>query len=122
MRPPWLWPSASACELLSFSTCSTLRRCFDSVKSFEILRDTDYILVYPCRFAAFGGFLFGYDTGYIAGVKAMPFFVDTFGTLDANGEYALSTATDSLITSILSAGTYVAFLVGPLGWNETLMP
>ncbi|BGP57103.1 hypothetical protein JCM8202_000545 [Rhodotorula sphaerocarpa] len=57
-------------------------------------------------FAAFGGFLFGYDTGYIAGVKAMPFFVDTFGTLDANGEYALSTATDSLITSILSAGTF----------------
>ncbi|GAA5988498.1 hypothetical protein JCM10908_003589 [Rhodotorula pacifica] len=57
-------------------------------------------------FAAFGGFLFGYDTGYIAGVKAMPYFERHFGELGPDGKYALTTATDSLITSILSAGTF----------------
>lgn len=32
-----------------------------------------------CVFAAFGGILFGYDSGYISGVIAMNFFKLQFG-------------------------------------------
>ncbi|GAA5828528.1 hypothetical protein JCM11251_000836 [Rhodosporidiobolus azoricus] len=67
-------------------------------------------------FASFGGFLFGYDTGYISGVKAMPYFREHYGDYNgATGQYEISTATDSLITSILSAGTFVgALAAGPI--------
>jgi sugar porter (SP) family MFS transporter len=62
-------------------------------------------------FAAFGGFLFGYDTGYISGVKAMPYWLQLFGT---NGK--LETSNDSLVTSILSAGTFFGALFAyPVG-------
>lgn len=33
-----------------------------------------------CVFAAFGGILFGYDSGYINGVLGMPFFKQQFGS------------------------------------------
>ncbi|KAI5477310.1 hypothetical protein MNV49_006531 [Pseudohyphozyma bogoriensis] len=67
-------------------------------------------------FAAFGGFLFGYDTGYISGVKGMQYFIDTYGDLQPDGKYAISTSTDSLITSILSVGTFFGALASaPVG-------
>lgn len=53
---------------------------------------------------------FGYDTGYIAGCKEMPAFLEIYGDLQPDGHYKLSTSTDSLITSILSAGTFVGAL------------
>lgn len=31
-----------------------------------------------CAFAAFGGIFFGFDSGYINGVLAMPYFIETF--------------------------------------------
>ncbi|KAH9815799.1 general substrate transporter [Melampsora americana] len=69
-------------------------------------------------FAAFGGILYGYDTGYISGIKEMEFWyvLQTFGEQDDTGTYVLSTASNSLVTSILSVGTFVgALLASPLG-------
>jgi SP family sugar:H+ symporter-like MFS transporter len=63
-------------------------------------------------FAAFGGFLYGYDTGTISGIIAMNYFKQTFGVLQANGQYILPSASTSLIVSILSAGTFFGALLG----------
>ncbi|SCZ89635.1 BZ3500_MvSof-1268-A1-R1_Chr9g10507 [Microbotryum saponariae] len=67
-------------------------------------------------FAAFGGFLYGYDTGYISGVKEMPVFARLLGVPNtdpatmATAPYVLTSATNALITSILSAGTFFGAL------------
>ena len=65
-------------------------------------------------FSAFGGILFGYDTGVIAGVKEMPDWLRTFGDPTGNPEkpYAISSSTESLVVSILSAGTFFGALLG----------
>jgi sugar porter (SP) family MFS transporter len=67
-----------------------------------------------CAFAAFGGILFGYDSGYISGVLGMDFFKRQFGgptDLDPSG-YNIETWQKSLTTSILSAGTFFGALFG----------
>ncbi|KAJ6615536.1 monosaccharide importer [Mycena sp. CBHHK59/15] len=72
-------------------------------------------------FAAFGGILFGYDTGTIGGVIAMEDWLQTFGTFDPTGKLGvnnmyLKTADKSLVVSILSAGTFFgALLAFPMG-------
>ncbi|GAA5984612.1 hypothetical protein JCM10908_003424 [Rhodotorula pacifica] len=74
-------------------------------------------------FAAFGGFLYGYDTGNISGIKEMCYFLEKFGDSNPNYDptkdscpYLLPTGRDSLITSILSAGTFVGALCAyPVG-------
>lgn len=68
-------------------------------------------------FAAFGGLLFGWDTGNLSGILAMSFFNRTFGEYapydkNAIDGYLLSTGQKSLITSILSAGTFCGALLG----------
>ncbi|KAG5635147.1 hypothetical protein H0H81_012280 [Sphagnurus paluster] len=62
-------------------------------------------------FSAFGGILFGYDTGVISGVKEMKDWLRTFGYPSGTG-YAISTSNESLIVSILSAGTFFGALLG----------
>ncbi|KAM0748130.1 MFS monosaccharide transporter [Meredithblackwellia eburnea MCA 4105] len=63
-------------------------------------------------FASFGGFLYGYDTGNI-GIKTMEGWLHYFGD---QSDGTLSTGRDSLVTSILSAGTFVgALLAYPIG-------
>ncbi|CAE6529760.1 unnamed protein product [Rhizoctonia solani] len=67
-------------------------------------------------FAAFGGILFGYDTGVISGVKEMPNWLQTFGHQGSDGKWEISTSSESLIVSILSAGTFFgALLAAPMG-------
>jgi SP family sugar:H+ symporter-like MFS transporter len=62
-------------------------------------------------FAAFGGILFGYDTGTISGLQQMPNWLQTFGhpvpvSSTFPDGYGISSSQRSLIVSILSAGTF----------------
>ncbi|EJU00514.1 general substrate transporter [Dacryopinax primogenitus] len=59
-----------------------------------------------CLFAAFGGILFGYDSGYINGVQAMTTWKNQFGHLLSDGTVNVTSSESSLIVSILSAGTF----------------
>ena len=61
-----------------------------------------------CVFAAFGGIFFGYDSGYISGVMGMDFFIHIIEGADAT---VLPAWKKSLITSILSAGTFFGALI-----------
>ncbi|KAN0100175.1 General substrate transporter [Tylopilus felleus] len=60
-------------------------------------------------FIAFG-FLFGYDIGVISGILIMPDFIRRFGQVSSDGTYYLSSSRQSIITSLLSAGTFVGSL------------
>jgi MFS family permease len=56
-----------------------------------------------CAFASFGGIFFGYDSGYINGVNGSAIFIQT---VEGVGQKALSSSHQSLVVSILSAGTF----------------
>ncbi|KAL2176832.1 sugar transporter-like protein [Thermothelomyces heterothallicus CBS 202.75] len=75
-----------------------------------------------CTFAAFGGIFFGYDTGWMSGVLGMPYFITQYTGLqydyDAGRpvdvdptQFALPSSTKSLMTSILSCGTFFGALI-----------
>ncbi|KAL5363871.1 general substrate transporter [Aspergillus floccosus] len=68
-----------------------------------------------CAFAAFGGIFFGYDSGYINGVMGMNYFIQEFENLDPlttpKEQFVVPSWKKSLITSILSAGTFFGALI-----------
>ena len=69
-----------------------------------------------CAFSAFGGIFFGYDSGYISGVMAMPYVIEHFQPVskafkDDENVFILSSWKKSLITSILSAGTFFGAII-----------
>lgn len=77
-------------------------------------------------FVAFGGFLFGYDIGVISGLLIMPDFVERFGQPNGNGGFVLTSSRQSIITSLLSAGTFVgalgqAFTADRFGRRPTIL-
>lgn len=61
-----------------------------------------------CAFASFGGIFFGYDSGYINGVNASAYFIHE---VEGPNATALTSSHTSLITSILSAGTFFGALM-----------
>lgn len=61
-----------------------------------------------CAFASFGGIYFGYDSGYINGVTGSPVFIHLIEGDDAT---ELAGSRQSLIVSILSAGTFFGALI-----------
>ncbi|KAF1350623.1 putative glucose transporter rco-3 [Delphinella strobiligena] len=61
-----------------------------------------------CVFASFGGIFFGYDSGYINGVLSESNFIEV---VQGPGSTVLSSSHDSLIVSILSAGTFFGALI-----------
>jgi SP family sugar:H+ symporter-like MFS transporter len=71
---------------------------------------TNRYAIQLATFIAFGGFLFGYDIGVISGCLIMPDFIRRFGEQDADGNFFLSSSRQSIITSLLSAGTFVGAL------------
>lgn len=60
-----------------------------------------------CFFAAFGGFIFGYDTGTISGYINMTEFLKHFGDLNDQNEYYFSKVRSGLIVSIFSIGACI---------------
>lgn len=58
-------------------------------------------------FVAFGGVLFGYDTGTISGILGMQYWQRTFAT---GGRTSITPNQESLIVSILSAGEFFGAL------------
>ncbi|KAJ2893570.1 major facilitator superfamily transporter monosaccharide [Zalerion maritima] len=74
-------------------------------------------------FVAFGGILFGYDTGTIGGIMAMGFWRKEFGFPnphydakidDQADQYMISSEQKSVVVSILSVGTFFGALSSPL--------
>ncbi|KAJ7290424.1 general substrate transporter [Mycena rebaudengoi] len=76
---------------------------------------------FMCVFAAFGGIFFGYDTGWMGGVLGMPYFIqmyshkpfppEPFDAAHLPKDFSLPAWEKSLMTSILSAGTFFGALV-----------
>ena len=73
-----------------------------------------------CTFAAFGGIFFGYDSGYINGITGQAFFINLITGIpipgpdaadDVKAAFTLPASQKSLITSILSAGTFFGALI-----------
>ncbi|CDO77278.1 hypothetical protein BN946_scf184753.g28 [Trametes cinnabarina] len=77
---------------------------------------TNHKAILLATFIAFGnaygiaGFLFGYDIGVISGCLIMEDFVRRFGEIGSDGVAVLSPGRQSIITSLLSAGTFVGAL------------
>nr|SIP56079.1 putative sugar porter [Yarrowia phangngaensis] len=74
-----------------------------------------FMAAFVAVFVAFGGILYGYDTGTISGVMAMPYVKKTF--TDDGVDFTSSQV--SLITSILSAGTFTGAISAPFA-SDTL--
>ncbi|ODV96779.1 hypothetical protein PACTADRAFT_48593 [Pachysolen tannophilus NRRL Y-2460] len=66
---------------------------------------SDYTLVSVlCLLVAFGGFVFGWDTGTISGFVNMSDFKRRFGSRESDGTYYFSNARTGLIVSIFNIG------------------
>merc|ERR1712230_54108 len=94
----------------------------DAVRSLSATNDVERIeapvtwkAYLMCAFASFGGIFLGYDSGYINGVTGSEKFIELIEgprpSDVAPADYALSGSHLSLITSILSAGTFFGAII-----------
>ncbi|CAH6721675.1 high-affinity hexose transporter Hxt6p [[Candida] jaroonii] len=68
----------------------------------------DYLSIsFYCLLVAFGGFVFGFDTGTISGFVNMGDFLRRFGQVNAAGDYYLSNVRTGLMVSIFNIGCAV---------------
>lgn len=74
-----------------------------------------FMAIFVGVFAAFGGVLYGYDTGTISGVMAMKYVLARF----PDNKESFSSSESSLIVSILSVGTFFGALTAPF-INDTI--
>ncbi|CAR30031.1 MFS domain-containing protein [Lachancea thermotolerans] len=75
----------------------------------EDIQGSKFRAIFIGLFVAFGGVLFGYDTGTISGILAMKYVKEHF-----THRGSFTAGETSLITSILSAGTFVGAISAPL--------
>lgn len=69
---------------------------------------SDYVYIsLLCMLVAFGGFVFGFDTGTISGFVNMSDFKQRFGQRNSSGEYYLSDVRTGLLVSIFNVGCAV---------------
>lgn len=76
---------------------------------------------FVCVSAALGGIFFGYDIGWMSGVLGMPYFIqlhtgaeydfEAGAPVDPDRPFAISSSDKSLMTSILSLGTFAGALI-----------
>ncbi|AET37554.1 sugar porter family MFS transporter Ecym_1319 [Eremothecium cymbalariae DBVPG len=64
-----------------------------------------------CLFVAFGGFVFGWDTGTISGFVNQSDFLRRFGQLRSDGTYGMSNARTGLVVSIFNIGCAIGGIV-----------
>lgn len=80
----------------------------EPVPSLAVKSGKDYIMIsFFCFLVAFGGFVFGFDTGTISGFVNMSDFKSRFGQLNSLGEYYLSNVRVGLMVSIFNIGCAV---------------
>ncbi|RLV90390.1 Hexose transporter 2 [Spathaspora sp. JA1] len=72
----------------------------------------DYILISClCFMVAFGGFVFGYDTGTISGFVNMTDFIDRFGEVGEDGEKFLSSIRVGLMIGLFNVACAIGGIV-----------
>lgn len=64
-----------------------------------------------CIMVAFGGFVFGWDTGTISGFINQTDFIRRLGEVNHNGQHYLSTVRTGLIVSILNIGCAIGGII-----------
>lgn len=85
-------------------------------KADEKTEGSTFMAIFVGLFAAFGGVLYGYDTGTISGIMAMKYVLQHFPEDHPGvngGEGVFSSKEHSLIVSILSCGTFFGSLLAP---------
>lgn len=69
-----------------------------------------------CVFAAFGGVFFGYDSGYISGVLAMPYFINQNTGIPIPPPGAAKAVTDAFVVRIYQA--WLGSVYHGVNWNN----